>query len=89
MEKKGSHNVKRCTKKRTFFLASVRFSKLVGIVYLGFLVVLVFLAILVSLVILVFLAKLDMLFTNRRSHPSTFSALGVKGLRSYGVKPNA
>ena len=55
-----------------FFLASVRFSKLAGIVNLGFLVVLVFLAILVSLVILVFLAKLDMLFTNRRSHPSTF-----------------
>ena len=78
-----------------FFLASVRFSKLVRIVYLGFLVVLVFLAILVLLdilvspVILVFLAKLDMFFTNRRSLPSTFSALGVKELRSYGVKPNA
>ena len=67
--------------KADIFLASVRFSKLVRIVYLGFLVVLVFLAILVSPVILVFLAKLDMLFTNRRSHP-----FHLFSIRSYGVK---
>ena len=45
-------------KTRHFLLARVRFSKRVGIVYLGFLVVLGFLVILVALVVL---AKLDML----------------------------
>ena len=73
-------------KRRHFFcLASVRLSKLVGIVYLGFLGLLDVLGILgflgfldvlgvlVLLVLLVSLAKLNMLFISRRKHFFTFS----------------
>ena len=68
MEKKGTFCVKILTEKKTFFcLASVRLSKLVGIVYLGFLGFLGFLGVLVSL------AKLNMLFISRRKHFFTFS----------------
>ena len=43
VDKKGTHNVKIRTKNKTFWgLVSVRFSKLVGMVYLGYLAVLFF-----------------------------------------------
>ena len=83
MEKKGTFCVKTLAEKKTFFcLASVRLSKLVGIVYLGILGLLDvlgilgflgFLDVLVSLVLLVSLAKLNMLFISRRKHFFTFS----------------